>query len=151
MAIHGHIIPVSITDGTIHGGGAGDRHGVRRGHGDLPGAGAGVRLGAVAGVRPGAGDHPGTGVGVHPGAGAEEDRIMQIIDPEEDFPTDLVQTGLPIPVPAEISVIVLLVVPVDREYRNMGIIMLQTEIFSAAARTTTIGHMAHRTQTEATV
>ena len=108
-------------------------------------------LGAVAGVRPGAGDHPGTGVGVHPGAGAEEDRIMQIIDPEEDFPTDLVQTGLPIPVPAEISVIVLLVVPVDREYRNMGIIMLQTEIFSAAARTTTIGHMAHRTQTEATV
>ena len=108
-----------------------------------PGAGAGVRLGAVAGVRPGAGDHPGTG--------AEEDRIMQIIDPEEDFPTDLVQTGLPIPVPAEISVIVLLVVPVDREYRNMGIIMLQTEIFSAAARTTTIGHMAHRTQTEATV
>lgn len=143
MAIHGHIIPVSITDGTIHGVGAGDRHGVRRGHGDLPGAGAGVRLGAVAGVRPGAGDHPGTG--------AEEDRIMQIIDPEEDFPTDLVQTGLPIPVPAEISVIVLLVVPVDREYRNMGIIMLQTEIFSAAARTTTIGHMAHRTQTEATV
>ena len=135
MAIHGHIIPVSITDGTIHGVGAGDRHGVRRGHGDLPGAGAGVRLGAVAGVRPGAGDHPGTGV----------------IDPEEDFPTDLVQTGLPIPVPAEISVIVLLVVPVDREYRNMGIIMLQTEIFSAAARTTTIGHMAHRTQTEATV
>ena len=100
MAIHGHIIPVSITDGTIHGVGAGDRHGVRRGHGDLPGAGAGVRLGAVAGVRPGAGDHPGTG--------AEEDRIMQIIDPEEDFPTDLVQTGLPIPVPAEISVIVLL-------------------------------------------
>lgn len=143
MAIHGHIIPVSITDGTIHGIGAGDRHGVLRGHGDLPGAGAGVRLGAVAGVRPGAGDHPGTG--------AEEDRIMQIIDPEEDFPTDLVQTGLPIPVPAEISVIVLLVVPVDREYRNMGIIMLQTEIFSAAARTTTIGHMAHRTQTEATV
>ena len=137
MAIHGHIIPVSITDGTIHGVGAGDRHGVRRGHGDLPGAGAGVRLGAGAGVRP--------------GAGAEEDRIMQIIDPEEDFPTDLVQTGLPIPVPAEISVIVLLVVPVDREYRNMGIIMLQTEIFSAAARTTTIGHMAHRTQTEATV
>ena len=143
MAIHGHIIPVSITDGTIHGIGDGDRHGVRRGHGDLPGAGAGVR--------PGAGDHPGTGVGVHPGAGAEEDRIMQIIDPEEDFPTDLVQTGLPIPVPAEISVIVLLVVPVDREYRNMGIIMLQTEIFSAAARPTTIGHMAHRTQTEVTV
>ena len=56
MAIHGHIIPVSITDGTIHGIGAGDRHGVLRGHGDLPGAGAGVRLGAVAGVRPGAGD-----------------------------------------------------------------------------------------------
>lgn len=149
MDIHGHIIPVSITDGTIHGIGDGDRHGVRRGHGDLPGA--GVRLGAAAGVRLGAGDHPGTGVGVHPGAGAEEDRIMQIIDPEEDFPTDLVQTGLPIPVPAEISVIVPVVVPVDREYRNMGIIMLQTEIFSAAARTTTIGHMAHRTQTEATV
>lgn len=117
MVIPGLIMP-DITDGMILGTGIGDPPGVHHGHGDLPGAGTGDRLGVGTGVPPGhgvlhgAGDHLGVGADAH---------TMQIIVPVEGCLIVPVETGLPTHDQAETEVMPLPAAPVETGFPHMGI------------------------------